>query len=251
MVNWTSLVRVIVLTTLGALASAAMAAKPNLNPEHGDVAYREFSVFSPDAATPSVYKADVMVVFHGFMSAVPNGTFKRVRKKLLKTHTTLGINYNPLDVPGTLAFLRTVRDEHLQGRRVSVLGTSLGGFWARYFGHVVGAEKVVMLNPVVRPAEQLAKYVNTTLSNKRRQLDYAVTALAFAPYSGIDIQGMHGPKSLLIVTQDDDRQSTDIALRAYQGSPSMTVQIYETGGHTINLKKHEALGRIAQFVNGK
>jgi predicted esterase YcpF (UPF0227 family) len=249
--NWTSLVRGVAMMLLALFVLPTMAEKPNLNPEYGDAAYRPFSVFSPDAATSADYKPNVMVVFHGFMSAVPNGTFKRVRKSLLKTHTTLGINYNPLDVPGTQAFLRDVALEHLQGRNVTVLGTSLGGFWARYFGHIIGAQKVVMLNPIVRPYEQLNKYVDTTRSNRRRIQDFSITALALAPYSGIDVARMSGPVSLLIVTRDDERQSPDIALSAYQNAPSMTVQIYAAGGHTINLKKHEALARIAQFVRGQ
>ncbi|MGK0168542.1 MAG: putative esterase YcpF (UPF0227 family) [Gammaproteobacteria bacterium] len=245
-----NLARTLLIGALAALAYPATAAGPNLNPEYGDAVYREFSVFSPDAATPADYKPDVVLVFHGFASAVPNGTFKRVRKKLLSTHTALGINYNPLDVAGTQAFLRRVHTEHLQGKRVTVLGTSLGGFWARYFGHIIKAHKVVMLNPMIRPEQQLARYTGTTRVNERRHVVYNITALALAPYAGIDASNMSGPKSLLIVTRDDDRQPPEIALQALQGTPELTVRMYETGGHTINLKKHEALGLIADFVSG-
>ena len=67
-----------------ALAESVMAAKPNLNPEHGSPPYREFSVFSPDASSPAEYRQSVVVVLHGFMSAVPNSAFKRVRKSYSK-----------------------------------------------------------------------------------------------------------------------------------------------------------------------
>ena len=218
MVNFdhVNLAKALLIGALAALAYPATAAGPNLNPEYGDAMYREFSVFSPDAATPADYKPDVVLVFHGFASAVPNGTFKRVRKKLLSTHTALGINYSPLDVAGTQAFLRRVHTEHLQGKRVVVLGTSLGGFWARYFGHIIKAHKVVMLNPMIRPEQQLAKYIGTK--------------------HGIDASNMSGPKSLLIVTRDDDRQPAEAAMQALQGTPKLTVRMYEAGATPLTLK---------------
>lgn len=227
---------------------SAPAAKPNLNPEHGDPAYREFSVFSPDADGPENYRDDVVVVLHGFMSAVPNGTFKRIRKKLLASHTALGLNYNPLDVDGTRRFLAEVHSQHLTGRRVVVVGTSLGGFWARYLGHLTEAHRVVMLNPITKPTEQLAKYIGVERENPRRQFHYAVTRADLAPYDKINVVALSGPPTLLIVTEDDEQLVAQRTLGALRDTPGLTVQIYPTGGHTINLKKHPALQRIADFV---
>lgn len=86
------------------ISVSAHADKVDLNLPFGDSIYFPFSVFSPDEPRPSDYKDQVVVVFHGFMSATPNGTYKRIRKKLLDTHTTLGINYDPLDFEGTVKF---------------------------------------------------------------------------------------------------------------------------------------------------
>lgn len=144
---------------------SANADNIELNPPYGDPAYAEFSVFAPDAPGPDHYKDQVVVVFHGFMSATPNGTYKRIRSKFLETHTALGINYNPLDAKGTIKFLQEVKQKHLEGRRVIVAGTSLGGYWARYFGNLIAAEKVVILNPMVRPAQQLVDYAGTVTNN--------------------------------------------------------------------------------------
>lgn len=53
----------------------AAEAKVNLNPEYGGLPYRPPSVFSPDESDPQKFKNEVLVVFHGFMSAVANGTY--------------------------------------------------------------------------------------------------------------------------------------------------------------------------------
>ena len=92
------------------------------------------------------------------MSAIPNGTYKRVLKALKQERTVIGINYDPLDVAGTVKFLDEVYAQRLKGRRVTTLGTSLGAFWALYFGERFRAEKVIMVNPLVAPAEQLKKF---------------------------------------------------------------------------------------------
>ena len=230
------------------LLSGAAWSKPNLNPPYGDPAYREFSVFSPDAASPADYRQDVVVVFHGFMSALPNGTYKRVRKKLLKTHTTIGINYDPLDVDRTLSFLDDVINTHLKGRNVTVLGTSLGGFWARYLGVKVDAERVVLLNPVLHPAEHMMRYAGTSRENRRRVQHHEITAAKLSGYKKVSARKFSGPNTLLVVTEDDGRVDHKVALQLLRDEPNLTVQAYARGGHTINLKKHPALKRIAQFV---
>lgn len=224
------------------------ADKVELNPPFGDAIYNPFSVFSPDASSPSDYKDQVVVVFHGFMSATPNGTYKRIRKKLLKTHTALGINYDPLDFDGTVKFLQEVKQSHLDGRRVIVAGTSLGGFWARYFGDLIGAEKVIIINPVVRPAEQLAKNAGKIRKNVRRDREYSVTQEAIDSYRSIDVVPMTRQPTLLIVAKDDDLMPNHVALEAYGSQSNIAIQVYDQGGHAINLKKHEALQRIVDFV---
>lgn len=241
-----------VLTLLAFLLACGSAdakgAKPNLNPEYGDPAYKAFTVFSPDAPTPGDYRDSVVVVLHGFMSALPNGTFKRVRKKLLKTHTALGLNYDPLDVEGTVAFLGAVAAEHLQGKNVTVLGTSLGGFWARYLGALIDARTVVLLNPVIDPARHMRKHEGSTRENRRRIKNYEIRPGIFDAYERFDINAMAGPPTLLIVARDDDRLDPEIALAALGSVAGVRTQVYAKGGHTINLKKHPALARIAHFV---
>lgn len=244
--------RTSIITLLSLVCSPNLIAQEiELNPPFGDSTYTEYSVFAPDVASPDDYKDNVIVVFHGFLSAVPNGTYKRIRKKFLKTHTTIGINYDPLDVDGTINFLQDVNRKHLQDRHVTVAGTSLGGFWARYFGHVIEADKVVILNPVVNPTTQLVKHLDSYQTNKRRGRKYFITQMALDSYQKIDVVPMSNVATLLIVAKDDEQQSYNTSLEAYGEQPMTTIQVYDEGGHSINLKKHAALQRIADYVNQK
>ena len=56
--------------------------------------------------------------------------------------------------------------------------------------------------------------------------------------------------TLLIVAKDDNLMPNHVALEAYSSQPDIEIQVYEQGGHAINLKKHEALQRIVDFVYG-
>ncbi|MEM7403730.1 MAG: YqiA/YcfP family alpha/beta fold hydrolase [Pseudomonadota bacterium] len=231
-----------------AFSPVLVAARADLNPEYGDPTYRANTVFSPDAASPAEYKQRVIVVFHGFMSAVPNGTFKRLYRKFRRDYTVIGINYNPLEVERTLGLLNDVALRHLQGRQVTVIGTSLGGFWARYFGKLTRAHRVVMLNPLVRPQRQLQKYAGRTRQNVRRARKYVIRQTDLADYARFDVRRFDGPPTLLIVTLDDDFVDPNIAIRTYRGSVNMTIEAYDSGGHTIKLQRHNALQRIAEFL---
>ncbi len=237
----------LLLTTL--LISAELRADVlNLNPPFGDSAYAAYSVFSPDNNEKTTYKDDIIVVLHGFLSAVPNGTFKRIRKKFIDTHTTLGLNYDPLDPEKTVAFLSEVAHHYLQDRRVTVIGTSLGGYWANYFGNKIQAENIVLLNPMVKPARQLARHLNDNKLNKRRGVTYKITQHMLDQYEAMQKPQLSDVATLLVLTEDDEQLPHETALNAYKDQSNTTIQIYEHGGHTLNLKKHQALQRIADYL---
>lgn len=240
--------RVFVLMVLLALWPAVAHAGPNLNPEHGDKAYQAWSILSPDVENPADYKKDVIVYFHGFRSAVPNGTYKRIRKKFKKTHTVLGVNYNYFNIPETVQKLDEFAKSHLKDRTVTVFGTSLGGFWAEYFGNRIGAKKVVQVNPIVDPAKQLEKYAGSTQTSKRRAMDFTVTIDQVLSYNTVDRTPNPATSSLVVLTADDQLQDYTIAKTHYGSRERTKVSVYPSGGHTIDLRKHEAAKEIGVFV---
>lgn len=224
-------------------------AQPDLNPPYGDPAYRAYTVFSPDAPDPAQARTDIVVVFHGFRSAVPNGTYKRVREALGETHTVIGINYETLDADRTAAFLEEVEARWLEGRRVVVVGTSMGGYWAYLFGNRVGARAIVMLNPVVDPARQLAKYVGKQTVNRRRARSFTVDGAAIQRYAPLQPPPRGAIPTLVLLAADDARLDYRKALRLFDGRTNTTVTVYPKGGHNLNLRTHPARAAIVEFVS--
>ena len=227
------------------------SAQVDLNPPYGDPQYEAFTVFSPDAPDPDAMLEDVMVVFHGFTSAVPNGIYKRVREAFRETHTVIGINYDPLDIERTLAFLDAVEENWLNGRRTVVLGTSFGALWADVFGHRIGAQKIVLLNPVTDPAGQLSKYVGKQATNKRRARSFLVEAAALERYASLNTTEPNGISRLVVLSADDDALDFRTALDVFAGKQKTITIVYPEGGHTLDLRKHPARASIVEFISGQ
>ena len=230
------------------VAVSCTVAPPNLNPPYGDPAYRPYAVFSPDAPEPGQARSDVIVVFHGFRSAVPNGTYKRVRTAFKKTHTVIGINYETLNLDRTTAFLDDVAATWLKGRRVFVLGTSMGGYWANRFGNRVGANAIIMINPVIDPAQQLSKYVGKDASNRRRARTVTVEARQIERYEPLAKRARGKVPTLILLAADDARLDYRKALSLFDGQANATVRVYPDGGHTLDLRTHPARAAIVDFV---
>ena len=225
------------------------SAQVDLNPPYGDPQYKAFTVFSPDAPDPDAMLEDVMVVFHGFTSAVPNGTYKRVREVFRETHTVIGINYDPLDIERTLAFLDAVEEKWLKGRRTVVLGTSFGALWADVFGHRIGAQKIVLLNPITEPTRQLSGYVGKQATNKRRAQSFVVEAAALERYASLNATEPNRISRLVVLSADDDALDFRDALDVFAGKQKTITIVYPDGGHTLDLRKHPARASIVEFVS--
>lgn len=233
-----------------AIAAPAFAGKAQLNPEWGGPEYQAPSIFMPDRDAGIEEKDKVVVAFHGFKSAVPNGSFKRVYKKLNKTHTVIGVNYDYFDVEGTKTLLRTLAETELQGKEVVTFGTSLGGFWADWFGQEIGADKIVIANPVISPPLHLAQYLGETVYSERRDRSITVTGRDVEAYLPLMVRKNSPIPMLVILSADDDILDYRETEELYSGRPDVTMKIYETGGHSIKLKKHPALELIRAYVQG-
>jgi len=239
---------ILMIALWGVGAGVAVSAEPNLNPDLGGPEYAPFTLFSPDSAGRETDKDKVILVFHGFASAVPNGTYKRIRKRMLDGWTTIGVNYDPLKPLETAVFLRTVVAERVRGRTLAVVGSSHGGWWAAWAAANLAADKAVRINPITDPTRQLAKYIGTQKVNKRRGITFLTQADDLVPYG--DLGGAEGQaETLVILARDDEMIDHALTRKAIEGKPNHETVIFDAGGHTINLKKHPALDLIAQFLD--
>lgn len=218
----------------------------DLNPEWGTEPYQPFSVFHPVGGE---YGPKVVVVFHGFKSAVPNGTYKRLFRLLRDEWTVIGVNYDYFDIAGTVAGLDALALA-LDGREVAVIGTSLGGFWADWWGNRIEASRIVVLNPAIDPAATLAKYAGVEVEAERRAIRFTPSLEEIGRYDALTVAPAAETQILVILTADDPMGGTPGAEAFYGTRARAEIVVFAEGGHTLNLKKHPARETIGAFLLG-
>lgn len=206
--------------------------------------FREFTVYSKDG--PEL-KDDILLIFHGFGSAMPNGAYKRLHKALSDDYSVIGFNYDYFDITGNSAAMDRVWDTLLEGRNVVFAGTSLGGFWANHFAEKYGVEKAILVNPVVHPTDQLLQFVGDHFVEKRNA-DLTVTIDDIARYSSVTKDPHPDLSRLVILSRDDSILDFALAEVVFSG-PKNKIVIFDDGGHTVNLKEERYLDVIHTFLD--
>ena len=234
-----------------AVSVPAMAQKPNVNPEWGTAAYAPNTIFTPDRDVGTPFKKRVLVVFHGFRSAVPNGTYKRVRKALRDTHTVIGVNYDYFDVEATIELLDALVAGDLAGHEISTFGTSLGGYWANWFGQRIGAHSIAMINPTLRPGDHLKQYIGQTVESERRALTFPVSKEDIQRYDAVPSEAHKPIPTMVIVSSDDELVDPQPTLDWFEDKPEVEIVIYQERKHTLNLKKHPARDVLKAFFQAQ
>lgn len=207
--------------------------------------YQEFTVYNSgsDAATD-----EVIVVFHGFASAIPNGAYKRLYEEFSGRFTIVGLNYDYFDIAGNKQFFREVWKSRLEGKRVIVAGTSLGGFWANYFAGEFGIAQAVLVNPVAEPEQQLRQFIGTRFVEKRNE-EITVTEQDVARYGDVEVKTNSVTERLIILSTDDAVLDYRVAEQKFSTNDKNQVLIFKKGGgHTLNLRDPRFLNPIRQFL---
>jgi len=114
-------------------------------------ANRAFAVYIEDGVRGEDLRDDVIVMFHGFRSAMPDYYFRILTPEFGDNHSVVGFNYDYTDVDRNIAEFEDFYGRFLGHRNVVFFGTSLGGFWADYFGARLGVGKVILINPAIDP----------------------------------------------------------------------------------------------------
>ena len=207
------------------------------------------TVYSEPAVTLKNYKDTVIVIFHGFLSAMPNGFFKIMNQAFGQTHTVVGYNYDYFDTAKTIEHFNWFYQQALSQKTLYFAGTSLGGFWAHYFGHYYSIQKVILSNPTIKPADILAYFLDKDNYSERRKEHVTVTRKKLNPYTTICLEKQFAGHRLVLLTQDDDIQNFTIAQNFFKDTPDTLVTIFPEGGHSINFKSHtKAWSTLETFI---
>jgi len=111
---------------------------------------------------------------------------------------------------------------------VTLLGSSLGGFYATHLVEKHGL-RGVLVNPAVTPQLDLESYLGTQ-RNLYTGEAYELTREHIAEWRSLDTPSVHPERYLLIVETGDEVLDYRVALRKYTGARQVVV---EGGDHTL------------------
>jgi predicted esterase YcpF (UPF0227 family) len=111
---------------------------------------------------------------------------------------------------------------------VTLVGSSLGGFYATYLAEQHGL-RAVLLNPAVRPGRDLESYLGVQ-RNLYTGEEYELTREHIASWRRLDVAAIHPERYLLIVETGDEVLDYREAVAKYAGARQVVVQ---GGDHTL------------------
>jgi predicted esterase YcpF (UPF0227 family) len=115
--------------------------------------------------------------------------------------------------------LREARPEH-----VTLVGSSLGGYYATYLAEKFSGLRAVLVNPAVRPYEGLRAYLGPQ-KNLYTGAAYELTAQHLDQLQALDVDHLTRiERYYLIVTTGDEVLDYREAVRKYAGAKQLVVQ---------------------------
>lgn len=183
----------------------------------------------------------ILVYLHGFNSAFDPCDPKIV--SLDRVAATVGLTTNYLDPVEVKKLDDFIANLDTGTEEIILIGTSLGGYFARYFAkkHKL---RCIIINPSVRPFETLLKCIGEN-TNFKTGVKTSVTSANVYALKDYAVDGGTGSGCLAILATDDeviDYRAAEVVLK---GNSEI---IYTTGGHRLSdINSH--LTAITAFVN--
>jgi len=108
------------------------------------------------------------------------------------------------------------------GADLTLVGSSLGGFYATYLAERLGA-KAVLINPAIRPFESLAAYLGPQV-NPYTGVTYQLTREHFAELEALSVPRITHPERYFLLVQSGDELLDYRAAIAYYAGAWQFVQ---------------------------
>ncbi len=190
----------------------------------------------------------MIVYLHGFNSGGTSGKATWLRQHLPDI-TVLSPTYPTHDPDRAPVFLRDyfarVRVQHPDDKKLLLVGSSLGGFWARHLATELGAG-MVLINPGIQPETDLLDVVGPH-TNEATGEQYVLTAGQVRGFACVK-QARCDPNvpTLLLLDQGDELLDHRVAQAYYRGCGKTVV--YPGGSHRFD-HMTEALPEILALYN--
>jgi predicted esterase YcpF (UPF0227 family) len=187
-----------------------------------------------------------LIYLHGFNSAFdPAGSKVRQLAALAPVGEVVGFNvaYHESDALERLD--DRIRD--VAGRsdaRLVLVGTSLGGFYARHLGHR-HRHPIVTINPSLQPWITLRRALGATQQNFKTGERYTIDESVVNGLQALAVPKLSVP-ALTVIAEDDELLQFDRATIDLLRSESQVVLTH--GGHRLESLPAEALSAIERFL---
>jgi len=224
---------------------AALAIVPSRAAELGG--FFEHTLYTQDDEPAEAYKPRVLLLLHGLKSAMPNHDYGVIYEAFADSYTVAGFNYDYTDVMANVREFDDLFARFLDGRAVTVIGTSLGGFWADYVANHFETDGAILVNPSVKPEETMQRNLGEQYS-KKRQASFTVTQEAVNAYAKLNYAARRGVRRLVLLSKDDKILDYREAVEAYANAPGTKVVVFEMGGHNLALDRPDVAAVIRSFI---
>ena len=176
----------------------------------------------------------MIIYLHGFNSGGRSQKAAWLRRQLAPA-VLFAPDYQPhrgRDAARTLRkFIARLRRENPQDRKLMLIGSSLGGFWAQYLAPEFGA-RLVLINPSVRPDETLAPHTGR-YPNEATGGETVLTADDVAALRDHRVEPCNPDvPTLLLVDEADEILDYRQAVAAFRGCGKTLV--YPGGSHRFD-----------------
>ncbi|MBI3571497.1 MAG: alpha/beta fold hydrolase [Gammaproteobacteria bacterium] len=176
----------------------------------------------------------MIVYLHGFNSGAASGKAAWLKQNLPDI-TVLSPTYPTHKADEAPKFLRDyfarVRAEHPNDKKFLLVGSSLGGFWARYLAPDLGAG-MALINPAMHPETDLMDAIGPN-KNEATGEEYVLTAEQVRALARYQVPRCN-PKvpTLVLLDEGDDVLNYRVAQSYYRGCGQVIV--YPGGSHRFD-----------------
>ncbi len=171
----------------------------------------------------------MLIYLHGFNSSP--GSHKAQLLKRYMEKRRLGDQYYCPALPTlgarAIAAVESEIERHPR-ESITLVGSSLGGFYASYLAEHHDL-RAVLLNPAVHPHEDLRPYLGVQ-RNLHTQRQYQLTEEHLRQWEKLYLPGVHPQRYLLLLETGDEVLDYRLAVEKYKGARQIVI---EGGDHSL------------------
>ncbi len=190
----------------------------------------------------------LFVYLHGFRSS-PSSAKSLLTKQTIEGLTSQGHDlgwYGPQLPPSPKEAMSLVKAsiDRQSYRRLSIIGSSLGGYYATYLAEQYGEECLsTLLNPAIEPARDLEKYIGEQTTWHADEIFYFKKEYIQELMDLYVPHITHANRYQLLAAKDDEVLNWHEMVAKYPGAHQ---HVLERGGHAIsNYSEH--ISKILKF----